>query len=189
MAWPITDNFNRADSTTLGTMSDGVHSWNEISAGLEIVTNKLKSIGEDNAAIVTESHSETDYYVQAIIADAGKDPGVIARCTDFNNFYLWQSNNGSWGLYKKVAGSFTLINNWAGSSGTFTARLEVEGTTLRAYVDGSLKLTETDTALTSGAPGVRVYGTGCTWDDFEAGLLTAAGGPPVGTLMMMGVGV
>ena len=48
-------------------------------------------------------------------------------------------------------------------------RFEVEGTTLRAYLNDALLTTETDTSLATGRAGLLVRGTAPRANDFESG--------------------
>ena len=196
MSWPITDNFNRADADVLGAMSDGVHNWTELTGDIDIVANKAKAGGGANGnqlALVTEAHTETDYYVQALCFGASNaDSGVAARCTDIDNFYVLRQYNATLELYKDVGGAYTLLASWAKTVGWHTVKLEVNGTTLNCYYDGVLQTWSpgTDSSLTSGKPGIRSYfGTDPSWDDFVADLLGAPPAPVAPpTLGLMGVG-
>ena len=199
MSWPITDNFNRADNDVPGTMSDGVHSWTELSVDYDIVTNQMKSTvagSVDQVAKVTESHTETDYYVQAdIIWDSTGDPGVAARITDVNNLYFWRRagyGSSAYQLYKRVAGGHTLLNQVTGPTVNATIKIEVSGvnpTTIKCYIDTVENVSTTDSDLDSGVPGLRAYEVSY-WDNFYADVLGGAPPPPVAppTLGLMGVG-
>ena len=182
--WPIQDNFNRANQVGLGAMSDGVHNWTDAQGQIDIVTNQAKTTGPDggNVAVVTETHTETDYYVQAEVTSASSsDPGVFGRYTDLNNYYLLRIDNATLQLYKNVAGSFTLLGSYSTTAGTHTIKLEMNGTTLKGYLDGVEQIPSvTDTAHASGKSGIRsYYGTSPVWDNFIADLLAAAAGQPI----------
>lgn len=181
MTWPIQDNFNRADADVLGSMSDGVHSWTEIAGDIDIVSNQAKVGvgGQGSIAKVVESHSETDYYVQASCIKGGAQAyvGVAARLIDVDNFYLWAMNTDDVKhyLFKRVGGTWTLLASTTDIPATATLKLEVNGTTIKGYINGVEKVSVIDSSLTSGAPGIRGYYINDAWDDFYADLLVAAG--------------
>lgn len=179
MGWPIQDNFNRADSDILGTMSDG-HSWTEPAGGdIDIVSNQAKAGPGDgnNLAVVTETHTETDYYVQAdIISASAADPGVVGRYSDTNNFYVLRLDSATLQLYKRLPAGWTLLGSYTSTVGAHSIKLEINGSSLKGYLDGVLRIDVTDTSHTSGKPGIRsYYGTNPIWDNFIADLLTVAG--------------
>ncbi|HVU31902.1 MAG TPA: carbohydrate binding domain-containing protein [Opitutaceae bacterium] len=107
----------------------------------------------------------TDYTVQADVTPetmvgSGSDAiGLLARYTDSSNYYAF--------VYDDVSHRMELVRDVAGTSTTLrsvpvvltvgattTLKLEVTGTTLRGYVDGKLVISEVDSGLTTGAPGV-----------------------------------
>jgi len=52
----------------------------------------------------------------------------------------------------------------------YTVRFEVVGSTLKAYVDGVLKDTETDTSLTAGGIALSAVNTTVEFDDVKVTL-------------------
>jgi len=83
---------------------------------------------------------------------------VYARWVDSNNHYYFAlRNSNTIELKKKGGGTVTRLQsgNFTVTAGTWYAvKLEVVGTTLKAYIDGTLKLTATDSALASGTIGL-----------------------------------
>jgi hypothetical protein len=83
-------------------------------------------------------------------------------------------------LHKIVADTPTALDTrdvTLGTSGTLY--LEVVGTTLYVYVNGSLVYSTTDNAIASGKPGITAgceFGSGDFGDDFDAGDVTVASG-------------
>lgn len=116
--------------------------------------------------------------------------GAITACgrvdTSANTFYgaLYATGDGSWTLYKLVAGTFTPLAYYgqtlvAGSD--YTATLDMVGTTIRLLVDGVQRASVTDSSITAaGKAGIRVaYSTNTTGlhiDSVTATDDTAGGG-------------
>lgn len=99
--------------------------------------------------------------------------GVITACgridTSTNTFYAAQyvTGDGSWTLYKIVAGSFTPLayHSQTLTAGTdYTGTLDMNGTTIRLLVDGVQRASVTDSAITAaGKAGIRIaYSTHTT---------------------------
>ncbi|GAB2704086.1 hypothetical protein GCM10027018_24520 [Paenibacillus thermoaerophilus] len=107
------------------------------------------------------SASWTDYSVEAKVKvdnwNGSNRTYVAGRYRDGNNFYaasLYNSSGGTLEIRKKVNGSTTTIaskTNFGLSAGTwYTVKLELSGTTIRMYVNGTLELTATDSSLSAG---------------------------------------
>jgi hypothetical protein len=115
----------------------------------------------------------TDYVVEAEITLNDIRPnaasGLLARYTDAQNYYMLRLHEtGELQLYKKVNGTFTLIESKPVSVGagmTRTLKLSLDGNVLTAYVDGVMQFAATDNALSQGAIGVRSYHQSIAVDD------------------------
>lgn len=183
----FSDNFNRADSTNLGA------SWTETTGtDIQISTNKLISSSAPCEALVATIISSADAYTQVKWVGGltgSARPGLYVRGdADLSDGYMAQFrySNSDILLYRKVAGSFTAVLDGT-TSITYSAndvlRFEVETTggnpVLRAYVNGVLKETYTDTdgtkITTAGYAGLRFATTDEQVDDFEAGILATTG--------------
>lgn len=190
-AWAttITESFNKADSGTLGPTL----SWTELSFdGFEVVSNEVRCFGT-SAALFARADSDlasTDHYSQAVFTNSGTGGvirwyGVIARkdSSTTQTYYVAYIKNGSnVGLYKCVAGSLTQLGSDAaitfGSSKIL--KLTCNGSTISVDYDGVNKISQTDTAITSGtrcglacfnsSSGITVFPLG---DSFEAADLAA----------------
>src|SRR3954468_9960236 len=90
----VTDNFNRADSASIGS------DWSENGGTWQIASNQLnKTSADGNFEIATwitslGISSPADYEVSVdALLNSGSigQPGVIARYIDSNNFYVWQA--------------------------------------------------------------------------------------------------
>ncbi|WP_164716328.1 family 16 glycoside hydrolase [Paenibacillus whitsoniae] len=112
--------------------------------------------------------------------------GVIGRYADGNNYYLLRLHATSGlQLYRKSGGTFTLLgsspytmdlNTW------HTLKLEMNGSTLKGYVDdlATAKITVTDATITQGAVGLRTYGQSASFDS-----LTVDDGAAVAPIVML----
>lgn len=165
----FSDDFNRADSTTLG------NNWVEVTADWAIVSNTLRvsSTAFGDYVINTTSLGTADYEVQAVLITVGTVPviRVIGRYVDTNNYYAvrWADTNS--GLFKRVGGVETDLGAWPADSITSgdTVKLSMQGTTIKAYVNGVQKASVTDSAFASegdfGFHGNGVGGTGLQIDN------------------------
>ena len=151
------DSFNRANAGSLGTMDAALGgtgaAWSASQIG--IVSNKAKRTANNTfAAYSTADVGVTDCRVKATVValpDTGGDLGVVARAdsTGYTSAY---------GLSVRPDGTPYLVRNsspiWTGAAGTVVAgsviELSVVGSTVKAIVDGVVRATVTDTAVTSG---------------------------------------
>jgi len=176
------DDFNRADgglgsNWTLGTTGTLT------GAAIAVVSNQAKASGSTGAtnggaywnsgSISADQYSEiqvpslppTAYWVGAI---------VRADSTMGNHYLAIYFNNGGTytiALYKMISGTWSQIgSNY--TSFTATAgdimRLSVSGTTLRIKLNSTIVITQTDSAISTGRPGIATAGT-VVMDNFNAG--------------------
>ena len=135
------------------------------------------------------SSSWTNYSVQARvkpIAYNGADRyvGLMARVVNSNHYYFFALQNGNRLLLGKRAGSSPITiatKSFTFSPGTFyTLRIDVQGSSLSGYVNGTLQLTGTDSEFTSGIIGGATYFASASFDDFLVTDLSGGGtGPPL----------
>lgn len=210
----VTDDFNRANATTLGA------SWTQNSTGtLGIQSNQATFLSGGVADMAQTSFTGAawtggaDQYAEAKIINlkSGKDMGPVARSSGSSNAtvsgYLFVINEpdaavslGSsiaCALYKVVNGTYTKLSA-SNFSITINAndvmRIEAQGTTIRAFQNGSAvggsNGSVTDSAIASGNPGLYSVLVGVTdsiWDDFAAGDFSGAAVTPK-RLPLLGVG-
>lgn len=149
------------------------------------------AVGADTAYRFVNASPGTwpdDQYCQAkfwvVSTSGGTGPCVIVRASAVADTYYRlvashaASNNVV--LSKFVAGSVTAITGWprtqAFTDGD-TFRLEIQGTTLRAYYNGvQIGADATDASISAGNPGMghSTNTTSASIDDWEAGSLSAA---------------
>jgi hypothetical protein len=188
------DNFNRA-GPALGA------NWGQVgpAAGsgenIQITAStKIYGAGASCAARWVGAGTFTnDQYSSLVILAFSvdfNDIGVIARASadqDANrDHYIFRVRGitNAMVLSKCVNGTVT---NLATGTGTFTSgdriEIECEGTAIRGLKNGSVLLSATDAALTTGAPGVYATATGGPaepfGDDWEGGAITAGGAVPI----------
>lgn len=177
------DKFNRpnqnleADTLSIWTRIDG------IAGGAAIESERLKAvdIGAVGTSYVVPELGSANHYVQAAWLNTASAPGpfICARLTDANNFVGARRNNtgGAWELYKRVAGTFTLL-------GSFTTaivagdilRLECLGDGARVLVNGVERIAQQSLAgshagVTRAGLMARLVAQNPWIDDFRSGKL------------------
>jgi parallel beta-helix repeat protein len=179
----FTDNFNRANSNTIGT------GWTEryTASNYQIVSNKIKLTTNDgNITSVYRLNGlvSADYSVQATLNFSSLSSifaGVGGRMANYLasdiNGYMAFAEPGAQGvyIYKRINGNWTqlgAITTPIAINTDYVLKLAMSGTSLKAYWNGALVISVTDGSyIATGYTGV-VSGTGfagsigVTWDDF-----------------------
>lgn len=184
----VTDNFNRADSDTIGNDSNG-NAWVEVRGDWDIISQAVginTSLGEVGLLRNGSDLSTDDHYAQASItfSDTSSDyAGIGVRVTTDGQVtgYMSMVHNGTddRGIWRIVNGSFTLLANDTLTTGaeTLTGYLEINGSSLKSTFKG-VDLTATDSSivgnLRTGLFSWHEPASDRSWDDFEAADL---GGP------------
>ena len=169
----FTDDFNRSNSTNLGA------GWVEVSGDWSIVSNQLSS-GSAGGTIILRAAggmATSDHYAQVTIATTtAASHGVWARGnSNISQGYLWRNDGTSWNLFSVVGGSFTSIGSFAGAAANGdVAKVQAVGSTIKGYVNGTQRVSVTDTAVTTGTSvGLRAESTSALrFDDFTAADVT-----------------
>jgi hypothetical protein len=107
---------------------------------------------------------------------------------DFYAFYVIDdgASTRSWALVRVDNGAETVLASGSSTVATTdTVELEVEDSTLRGYISGVLKTTQTDSTYSSGDP-APMLSQDQTADTFEAGTLTASVGGS--KMLLLGAG-
>jgi hypothetical protein len=73
-------------------------------------------------------------------------------------------------IYRNLNGTWTRLSSVRVAGGTATLRFEAIGSSLKLFVDGTLRTSAFDTKLTTGTVGLR-SSAGQVIDDFDAMLL------------------
>ncbi|HKX30076.1 MAG TPA: fibronectin type III domain-containing protein [Blastocatellia bacterium] len=117
----------------------------------------------------------TNYSVQARVKPlafngADRYVALLARAQNSNHFYYLGLQNGNrLVLAKRDGGTSTTLASGTISvaAGTFyTLRIDVDGSSLRGYVNGGLQLTATDGDFAAGAIGGATFFSSAAFDDF-----------------------
>jgi hypothetical protein len=166
----VTDDFNRANSDPING------NWVKApgtSANMKVISNEVGLSSNPgfqvHAAYYNNSYSiwPSNQYSQIKVTDlVGTDDyvGVIVRCagvgwSSHKNYYFAHVRGGFGAakdvlLGKYVEGIATTISSGTATiADNDTLRLEVEGTSLRFTINGSLILSGTDSSLSAGFPG------------------------------------
>lgn len=172
----VSDGFSGGDAGNLGA------NWTDVVNGFDVVSGAAKSGGVNNVLNMScytgaSWTDPVDQYVETEMRQQGSssDGGVMARGSlGANTGYIFDVGDGTTqavpgtldrNIYKVVAGSFSQPTGGAGGNGTISVgdvlKLEATGTTtttLKAYVNGTLIITATDSSspITSGKP--------CLWN-------------------------
>lgn len=174
------DDFNRADSTSLGA------GWVEVSGDWSIISNRLSSGNAGGTVILRAAGAmaSNDHSVQVTIAaTAAVSHGVWARGnSNISQGYLLRNDGSSWDLFSVVGGSFSVIGSYAVAAvAGDVVKLQVVGSAIKGYINGTQRISVTDAAVTTGTSvGIRAESTSSLrFDDFAAADVTA--GATLGT--------
>lgn len=170
----FTDDFNRADTSTLGA------GWVEVSGDWSIISNQL-SPGSAGGTIILRAAgamASDDHFVQATIAaTTAASQGIWCRGnSNITNGYLWRNDGTSWDLFSVVGGSFNIIGTYAAAATPGdVAKAQAVGSTITAYVNGIQRVSVTNTDVPTGTSvGIRAESVGALrFDDFSAADVTA----------------
>lgn len=157
------DTFDRADSTSLGS------DWAEDSGNWAIVSNNVSNGTTGNVyrklRWVGAALDSNDYSVAGTYRSGSSSLGIgpAARCVASAtvSYYALIIFGGDAAYLVYInAGAETVLDSGSAitASTNYELRIEVEGTTIRGYVNGVLDLEATHSALSSGSPGIAGYG-------------------------------
>jgi hypothetical protein len=186
MALPATDTFTGVNGTALQTYSAN---WTIQCGAFAINTNAFyaNASGAEGAAYWNADVFANNQYAQCAHAAEASTPhtGPAVRIstaasagTTNDTYYGFYANSIDRQIFKNVAGTWTQFgSNGASPALNDVLRIEVEGTTIRCYVNGAGLVSNTDSAIASGAAGISGFdtGTGQRSDTWEGGNLAGAG--------------
>ena len=158
-----TDTFDRADSSSLGA------DWTEDSGDWAIVSNNVRQNTTGNSYRKLRwsgaAMDSADYSVEVVARSGGLSNGIgpAARCAASSTvtYYAYIIFGGDAAYLVEITGgseSVLATGSSVSANTNYTLRLEVEGSTIRCYLNGSLDIETTDASLTSGPPGFAAYG-------------------------------
>jgi hypothetical protein len=182
----FSDNFNRADE-----ILDAGANWTAVVGGrdrLEVDNNRLESNGTDSSqeAYLAPDQGSADMYAEAdwLGSTFTTDYLAVRLVSNTDLIGMGPGAGSTIRLAKIVGGTVTTFGS-VSNAGVLRWRIEVEGTTVRGYVDtgsgfGSPFHTETGVTdhATNTRAGFRTTAVGGTdgvalWDNFETGALAA----------------
>lgn len=167
----FSDDFNRADSTNLGA------GWVEVSGDWSIISQQLSS-GSAGGTIILRAATamaSSDHYAQVTISGTtAASHGIWIRGNSSGGLtsgYLWRNDGASWNLFYVVGGSFTSIGSYAVAAvAGDVAKVQAVGSTITAYVNGTQRVSITDTNVPTGTGiGIRAESVSALrFDNFTA---------------------
>ena len=171
-----TDDFNRADGALGPNWADLPEGGVAIASGQVVGTHS----GSFSGSYRVDASYNHDQYSEITVTSSALSISVAptVRAQSSGDLYagLYYNNAGTYTLliYKRVAGSWDQLGNSYVIGSTPLAagtklRLVVSGTTLAFMQDGVERLTATDSDISSGAPGIEIWGNTDTLDDWSGG--------------------
>jgi len=151
-----TDNFTRANAGNLGA------NWTNVAGTFAISSNTAECTGTDGssygATAWNANSAPNDQYAQITIsgtAGSGQTGPSVRMSTVADTFYYALILGGSLYITKVVAGSGTnlVTTTYSPTSGD-VVYLSIVGTSLTLKVNGTTKLTTTDSSISSGSFGM-----------------------------------
>lgn len=173
----FSDDFNRANSTSLGS------GWNERNGDFEISSNQLLHVGVGGGSRsdvqATAVFGNNQYAAADLIAVSNDGLGVACRMSTVAETYyaLYRASATNLQYRKFVSGSFTGLGNNTVTEPAlpYRLRLEVSGTSLTGIYAGTTLGSVTDTSIAGGLTGlVARVANNQRFDNFEGGDLVAA---------------
>lgn len=178
----FSDDFNRADSGTLGA------NWN---GGCQISNNRATGLtgGAFNADWWTANTVAADQFSQCEMSGgANADNAAAGRVQDASNFYMhYNAGSGGTYIFKRVGGSFSSLASFGGTIVVNDLlKIVCNGTTLQAFVNGTQVGSDVtgQTDFATGQPGIVCFGnsTSSGVDNWQGGDLAT------GTTLTPGAG-
>lgn len=167
------DDFNRANSTSLGTPSDGGSAWAGSSSTYGTTSNQAYLSGSAgwNTAVWLEASSATGEAQITFISGTSTNCGVLARVVDAQNFILGQFTSTNLFIFKRVAGTFTQIGSTysGGAAANDVFKITASGNSLALLQNGNTRVSGTDAAHNTATKWGFVENNGNTirYDDFS----------------------
>lgn len=167
-----TDNFNRADTNPIGSPWATSTGWD----ALKVLSNALFAAVDNHCAAYYNATFNANQYSQVVSPQTygGVEHGPMVRMssTARTSYYFLRNGDASVQLRKWVAGTYELIGTCSGTpsfTGGAIMRLEANGTSITAKVGGTTICTATDSAVSSGYPGVWISALNFGVDDWAGG--------------------
>ena len=174
----FSDNFEDGNSSGWTTTSG---TWSVVTDGSKVY---YKS-GTDEGRTSAGSSSWAKYSVEAKVKvdnfNGSNRAYVCGRFKDANNYYAASlTGGGKLELRKKLSGSTTTLTSKSMTLATrtwYTVKLVMNGSSISMYVNGTLQLSATDSALTTGGIGLVPFKVTAKYDDIVVDDLSGSGTP------------
>lgn len=172
------DTFTDTNGTLLSAhTSDSAHTWTKSGGGsnIDIQTNKIRAATANQFGLyyISATSTSADYSVQGTITETSYGnitPGIAGRISTSatTGYYVsWGETYGRWDLYS-VTDEYgvTSLGSWAVASGNpgdpataaVVVKLEMIGSAIKVYFDGTQRISVTNTAWTAaGRAGVGIH--------------------------------
>ena len=198
----VFNSFNAADITPAPapslTFNEGFSStpnnqlstnWVEQTGDFTVASNTATANGTSMATVYGVSSPNVSVQSNFTLTASGQFAGVIARYQGplANNYYLgqiYESAPGQFQAYisRSAGGSYShlaISPTFAGPvNSTFAVNLQVEGSSLKLYVNGVLKAFASDATAALATGGVGIFGgSGAVFNSFSAADITPAPAP------------
>lgn len=162
----FSDNFEKGTSkwvTSKGKWTTSSYNGSKVYKQSDKTVNAISKAGQA---------SWTNYSVESEITvdsfNSGNRVMLCGRFTDINNHYAVAIKSDRLELRKRVNGVTTTLKTVSmkfETKKTYKIKLELNGKTIKAYVNGSLKATATDSAISKGAISVFTAKTAAKYDN------------------------
>ncbi|NQX63310.1 family 16 glycoside hydrolase [Paenibacillus qinlingensis] len=166
----FSDNFDDGDSVG---WTQVIGTWTVTTDGINKLLAANSNSGEN--LISAGNTSWTNFAVQSRIKMTSEGvgssgAGLLFRYQNGNNMYYFQLNRASNQLkiLKKQAGNWTIlatVSQTLSLDTWYTAKILVNGSLVKGYINGEEKISVTDNSLGTGAIGFRSYNTAALFDD------------------------
>lgn len=138
------DSFDRADNaSTAGSMDTG-QAWAVSGGTWGISGNALYAPG--GSGTITMNSALSDCTIKTTLLSYASVSRIVMRQTDISNRLILTASGLSWGLYKTVSNTSTLIGSY-GALPTNGDKIKcvLSGSTISIYINGVLAITTTET--------------------------------------------
>jgi len=170
---PVSGYVNSAyDNATRANGAIGAN-WTVTSGGINVASNSFQGTGATNAAFWNVNPFAADEFAEATVTalNAGSDfIGPSVRVSSGGNWYSCVESNASLIFQRNVGGTITNVVTQAitGAVGD-VLRIEAQGSAVKCYQNGALLITQTDSNLSAGSPGMELFGIVATLKNWSGG--------------------
>jgi hypothetical protein len=172
---PVSSYLNSSyDNATRANSAIGAN-WTVTTGAINVASNSFQGTSSTNAAFWNVNPFAPDQFAEAMVTalNAGSDfIGPSARVSAGGNWYSCVESNASLIFQKNVAGTTTNVSTQSvtGAVGD-VLRIEVQGSTVKCFQNGAPIITQTDSSLAGGSPGMEFFGTVATLKNWSGGNL------------------